>query len=318
MSGRSDPPGDKGLRSPPADPGSDGPLSPQLADALSRAGEAGALHRKAQDTELREREARQVCIDRIRQLTAELNSYLQLRDWRNCGYANAPDPQAHVGPIHAQIDLLIEALRACPEARGLWDQVNPDRLFESIHEVIRPDRVGVQDRYQLNEVVQAEHQAAFDFARTLVGVMFEGEWSACAVDVMLSRPELYWAPRYLIEILRSLRHNLQCMDRHYSVEEATIPPDPTSPRVRCDKATHTVTLDGKVIARDVDPVPFTFFAAVADGGGDPVPGRKILSLPAMSGKKLTRDALDKLPETLRNLVKSRVGGGGGYYLDLPQ
>jgi hypothetical protein len=94
------------------------------------------------------------------------------------------------------------------------------------------------------------------------------------------------------------------------------PATDTGPRVRCEQATHSVWLDGELIASAIRPKPFRFFKAIVEANGNEVRGDELRKLPGLAGAKLVR-IKDQLHPALRLLVKSVPRAGGGYWLELP-
>jgi hypothetical protein len=86
-------------------------------------------------------------------------------------------------------------------------------------------------------------------------------------------------------------------------------------RVRCDEGDRSISLDGKVVVREVEIAVFRFFNVIAEAYPDPVPFAKIRARTrGLHGKHPTRDLKDRLPSPLSQWVKS---GKHGYFLNLP-
>jgi hypothetical protein len=83
-------------------------------------------------------------------------------------------------------------------------------------------------------------------------------------------------------------------------------------RLRLDKATRTITLDG-VAYQGIDPIAFDVFAAIHKARA-PISGPRVQETPGLRGKNLARE-LNKLPRSLRKLVKGR--DGNGRWIELP-
>lgn len=86
-------------------------------------------------------------------------------------------------------------------------------------------------------------------------------------------------------------------------------------RVHCDEADRSVSLDGKLIAHNIELALFRFFRVLAEVCPDPISYRRIQErAPGLKGKHPTRDLRDRLPPELSRLVTS---GKHGYQLHLP-
>jgi hypothetical protein len=86
--------------------------------------------------------------------------------------------------------------------------------------------------------------------------------------------------------------------------------------VQCVLETHSVWLNGKRIAENVDPTAFRLFQKIADARGDIVRGEVLRTLPGLAGAKLSR-VLKRMPKAVRDLIRSKPAGNGGYWLQLP-
>jgi len=91
------------------------------------------------------------------------------------------------------------------------------------------------------------------------------------------------------------------------------PPD----RVVFDEESLMVTIDDAQTV--LEPVAYQFVFAIARPGrlGSWVPGPEIQQRRGLTGKKLKRDVLRKIPESIRRLISSAPGAGGGYCMILP-
>jgi hypothetical protein len=92
------------------------------------------------------------------------------------------------------------------------------------------------------------------------------------------------------------------------------PAAPTPPpRLILDQQSKTITLNGTPYP-EIDPVAFRLFEAIWKADPQRVSSKKLFIIPGLYGKNVTRE-LRKLPEDLRDLVKS--AGGSGYWIELP-
>lgn len=94
------------------------------------------------------------------------------------------------------------------------------------------------------------------------------------------------------------------------------PPPPSVQGVYCELESHSIWLDGKKIAENIDPTAFRVFEKIAESHGDIVKGAVLRKLPGLAGSKLSR-VFKRLPAAVRKLIRSKPAGNGGYWLQLP-
>jgi hypothetical protein len=118
-------------------------------------------------------------------------------------------------------------------------------------------------------------------------------------------------PRCVEAVDAAIRHALSPL----AFVRAPAPDAP--PRVVIEWESHTVFVDGHVLAR-VDSLPaLRIFERIVLDQGELVTARELKQLPGCKGR-IDRIIRNGLPKDVKDLICSKVGSGGGYWLNLPQ
>jgi hypothetical protein len=94
-------------------------------------------------------------------------------------------------------------------------------------------------------------------------------------------------------------------------------PAPDAQRVVIDWGSHTVIVDGRVLARVDNPTALRLFEHIALDQGELVTSNELKQLPGCRGR-IDRLINKSLPEEVRALIRSKGGRAGGYWLHLPR